>query len=49
MIKVVRFPFVLDNLLAAGKVKPMIVVSETSIIANAGGRGATPAPGGRGL
>ena len=40
-----RSNLVLDNLLAAGKVKPMIVVSETSIIANAGGRGAAPAPG----
>ena len=35
-----RTNLVLDNLLAAGKVKPMIVVSETSIIAGAGGRGA---------
>jgi enterochelin esterase-like enzyme len=35
-----RTNLVVDNLLAAGKVKPMIVVSETSIIANAGGRGA---------
>ena len=43
-----RTNLVLDNLLAAGKVKPMIVVSETSIIANAGGRGAAPTPGGRG-
>ena len=37
-----RTNLVLDNLLAAGKVKPMIVVSETSIIAGAGGRGAGP-------
>jgi enterochelin esterase family protein len=43
-----RTNLVLDNLLAAGKVKPMIVVSETSIIANAGARGAASAPGGRG-
>ncbi|HUA61302.1 MAG TPA: alpha/beta hydrolase-fold protein [Verrucomicrobiae bacterium] len=43
-----RTNLVLDNLLAAGKAKPMIVVSETSIIANTGGRGAAPAPGGRG-
>ncbi len=43
-----RTNLVVDNLLAAGKVKPMIVVSETSIIAGAGGRGAAPAPGGRG-
>ncbi len=43
-----RTNLVLDNLLAAGKVKPMIVVSETSIIAGAGGRGAGAAPGGRG-
>jgi enterochelin esterase-like enzyme len=43
-----RTNLVLDNLLAAGKVKPMIVVSETSVIANTGGRGAAPAPGGRG-
>ena len=35
-----RTNLVLDNLLAAGKVKPMIVVSETSIIAGVGGRGA---------
>ena len=44
-----RTNLVLDNLLAAGKVKPMIVVSETSIIAGAGGRGAGPGAGvGRG-
>jgi enterochelin esterase-like enzyme len=43
-----RTNLILDNLLAAGKAKPMIVVSETSIIANTGGRGAAPAPGGRG-
>jgi enterochelin esterase-like enzyme len=42
-----RTNLVVDNLLAAGKVKPMIVVSETSIIAGAGGRGAGPG-GGRG-
>lgn len=35
-----RTNLVVDNLLAAGKAKPMIVVSETSIIAGAGGRGA---------
>lgn len=43
-----RTNLVIDNLLAAGKVKPMIVVSETSIIANTGGRGAGAVPGGRG-
>ena len=40
-----RTNLILDNLLAAGKVKPMIVVSETSIIAGAGGRGAGPGAG----
>ena len=35
-----RTNLVVDNLLAGGKAKPMIVVSETSIIAGAGGRGA---------
>ena len=40
-----RTNLVLDNLLAAGRVKPMIVVSETSIIAGAGGRGAGPGAG----
>ncbi len=43
-----RTNLVVDNLLAAGKAKPMIVVSETSIIANGAARGAAPAPGGRG-
>jgi len=37
-----RTNLVVDNLLAAGKVKPMIVVSETSMIPGAGGRGAGP-------
>jgi enterochelin esterase family protein len=35
-----RTNLILDNLLAAGKVKAMIAVSETSTIAGAGGRGA---------
>jgi S-formylglutathione hydrolase FrmB len=43
-----RTNLVVDNLLAAGKVKPMIVVSETSIIAGAGGRGAGRGAGGFG-
>jgi enterochelin esterase-like enzyme len=44
-----RTNLILDNLLAAGKVKPMIVVSETSMNVGAGGRGAAPAGGtGRG-
>jgi enterochelin esterase family protein len=44
-----RTNLILDNLLAAGKVKPMIAVSETSTIAGAGGRGAGTAAGpGRG-
>jgi len=40
-----RTNLVLDNLLAAGKVKPMIAVSETSTIAGAGGRGPGAGPG----
>ncbi|HUP03089.1 MAG TPA: alpha/beta hydrolase-fold protein [Bryobacteraceae bacterium] len=40
-----RANLIVDNLLAAGKVKPVIVVSETSIINGAGGRGAGAAPG----
>ncbi len=44
-----RTNLILDNLLAASKVKPMIAVSETSTIAGAGGRGAGPGAGtGRG-
>ena len=43
-----RTNLVVDNLLAAGKVKPMIVVSETSIIAGVGGRGAGRGAGGFG-
>ena len=35
-----RTNLILDNLLAAGKVKPMIVVSETSMHVPGGGRGA---------
>jgi enterochelin esterase-like enzyme len=38
-----RTNLILDNLLAAGKIKPMIAVSETSTIAGAG-RGAAPGP-----
>ncbi len=40
-----RTNLILDNLLALGKVKPMIVVSETSMNVGAGGRGAGPGAG----
>jgi enterochelin esterase family protein len=43
-----RANFILDNLIAAGKAKPMIVVmphGHTSLVTGGGGRGAAPAPG----
>jgi enterochelin esterase family protein len=39
-IEMGRTNLILDNLLAAGKVKPMIAVMETSAVGGAGGRGA---------
>ena len=48
-IEMGRTNVILDNLLAEGKVKPMIVVMETSAVGGAGGAGAVPAAGaGRG-
>ncbi len=46
-IEMGRTNVILDNLLAAGKVKPMIVVMETSAVGGPGGagRGAGPGPG----
>jgi len=47
-IEMGRTNLILDNLIAAGKAKPMIVVMETSAVGGTGGpgRGAGPAPGG---
>jgi S-formylglutathione hydrolase FrmB len=48
-IEMGRTNVILDNMLAAGKVKPMIVVMETSAVGNAGGPPPAPpaaAPGG---
>ena len=47
-IEMGRTNVILDNLIAVGKAKPMIVVMETSAVGGAGapGRGVGPAPGG---
>jgi S-formylglutathione hydrolase FrmB len=45
-IEMGRTNIVLDNMLAEGKVKPMIVVMETSYMPGAGGAGRGAAPGG---
>jgi len=44
-IEMGRTNVILDNLLAAGKVKPMIVVMETSAVGSAGAAGRGPGPG----
>ena len=44
-IEMGRTNVILDNLLAAGKVKPMIVVMETSAVGGAGGAGGPGSPG----
>jgi len=46
-IEMGRTNWILDNLIAEGKAKPMIVVMETSAVGSAGGsgRGAAPGPG----
>jgi enterochelin esterase-like enzyme len=45
-IEMGRTNIILDNMLAEGKVKPMIVVMETSYMPGAGGAGRGAAPGG---
>jgi enterochelin esterase-like enzyme len=47
-IEMGRTNWILDNLIAEGKAKPMIAVMETSAVGGAGGpgRGAAPGPGG---
>jgi enterochelin esterase-like enzyme len=47
-IEMGRTDWILDNLIAEGKAKPMIVVMETSAVGGAGapGRGPVPGPGG---
>ncbi len=45
-IEMGRTNVILDNLIAAGKVKPMIVVMETSAVGGAGFPGMGPRPGG---
>jgi enterochelin esterase-like enzyme len=47
-IEMGRTNVILDNLLAAGKVKPMIVVMETSAVGVPGGAGRGPGPGAAG-
>src|SRR5207248_3632418 len=47
-IEMGRTNVVLDNLIAEGNVKPMIVVMETSAVPGAGGRGPGAGPGGPG-